>query len=791
MTSQARRLGLALALRVAAILLLALVVVGHPWPSERARPTVFVLADSSASVAADPAHVALEEVLETTRGSSHTASVQLIEFAESPSATASRNGTNIEAAVVEALSRRTAESPAAIVLLSDGRATAGDTRRALRAARTAGTTVLWRTLAADASTPHIVELLAPRQAQPGQEIPVRVRLAGRAATPLVLSLVSRGGDATDRVESTVDAGDPAAMEVLVRARAPGALLLDVELREAASGRLLDAWASAAIVDVAAPDAVMYVAAGSRPLEQSLKAGGWNVTRIEPTALDAAARGLDAYAAVVLDDVPSTAAREATWAALDAAVRERGTGLLVLGGPHSFAAGGYRDSTLESLLPVRSRPAGLGDAAAVVFVVDKSGSMGETAAGVDRFRLAQRAVTETAATLAERDSAALVLFDAEPRVLLPLQNAAGFRDTVMRPWPAQPRGGTRLAPALEAALEQLAGSVAPRRIIVLVTDGFVDAAPEESLRSQLAAAAVELVALGVGPDADTAALRPFFPPDRSTVLHVGQAAELPSVMRSGLESRRAPVERGRIEVREVVPLPFLRVGTRDWPAVAAYDVTTPAPRSIVHLESSRGDPLVVEWRAGLGRVVTVTPGLGAWTTTWMHWYRWPELAGGLLEWVVASDAAGQLWTSIVDSPRELRIDVEIAADGRWSDLPAGRLRIGHPSGRVSEEPLTPTAPGRLGAAIGDPEAGLYSFTVQVGESVRRVSHLRRAPRERAGAGPHPDVAAWRADGLLSDWSAAEYERTLAGMAPADGRPQRALLLALALFVLGVLVERARK
>jgi Mg-chelatase subunit ChlD/uncharacterized membrane protein len=790
-TSQARRLGLALALRVAAILLLALVVAGHPWPSERAHPTVFVLADRSASVAADPARAALDEVLAATRGSAHTASVQLIEFAASPSATASRNGTNIEAAVVETLRRRTAGSPSAIVVLSDGRATAGDTRRALRAARTAGATVLWRTVATDASTPHIVDLLAPRQAQPGQAIPVRVRLAGRTGTPLVLSLVPRVADATDRVESTVEAGDPATMEVLVRARVPGAMVLDAELREAASGRLLDEWPSAAVVDVAAPDAVLYVAAGPRPLEQSLKAGGWSVTMIEPSALDAAARGLDAYAAVVLDDVPATAPREATWKALDAAVRERGTGLLVLGGPHSFAAGGYRDSTLESLLPVLSRPAGLGDAAAVVFVVDKSGSMGETAAGVDRFRLAQRAVTETAGTLTERDSAALVLFDAEPRVLLPLQSAAGFRDAVTRPWPAQPRGGTRLAPALEAALGQFAGSIAPRRILVLVTDGFVDAATDDSLRSRLAAAAVEFVALGVGPDADTAALRPFFPPERSTVLHVGQAAELPSVMRAGLEARRAPIERGRIAVREVVPLPFIRGGTRDWPAVSAYDVTTPAPRSIVHLESGQGDPLVAEWRIGLGRVVTVTPGLGDWTTAWMHWSRWPELAGGLLEWIAASDAAGQLWTSIVDSPGEVRVDVELAVDGHWSDPPAGRLRIVHPSGRVSEEPLTPTAPGRLAAAIGDPEVGLYSFTVQVGERVRRVSHLRRTPRERAGPGPHPDIAAWRTEGLISDWSAAEYERTLADMAPADGPPQRALLLALALFVLGVLVERVRK
>ena len=102
MTSQARQLGLALALRVAAILLLALVVAGHPWPSERAHPTVFVLADRSASVAAEPARVALGEVLETARGSAHTASVQLIEFADGPSAAAAPSSPDSCASVLEA-----------------------------------------------------------------------------------------------------------------------------------------------------------------------------------------------------------------------------------------------------------------------------------------------------------------------------------------------------------------------------------------------------------------------------------------------------------------------------------------------------------------------------------------------------------------------------------------------------------------------------------------------------------------------------------------------------------------
>ena len=173
-------------------------------------------------------------------------------------------------------------------------------------------------------------------------------------------------------------------------------------------------------------------------------------------------------------------------------------------------------------------------------------------------------------LTDRDSAALVAFDAEPRTLLPLQGAQAFREAVARPWPAQPKGGTRIAPALEAAVAQLESASAQRRIIVLVTDGFVDQQPDSALEARLTRAQVELIALGVGPDADMAALARLVPPERGTILRVAEAAELPVMMRQGLENRRAPIERGRIAVRAEAPLPFQPSVKTPWPTVAAYD-----------------------------------------------------------------------------------------------------------------------------------------------------------------------------------------------------------------------------
>jgi hypothetical protein len=415
-------------------------------------------------------------------------------------------------------------------------------------------------------------------------------------------------------------------------------------------------------------------------------------------------------------------------------------------------------------------------------------MGASSSGVDRFRLAQRAVVETAATLTDRDSAALIVFDVQARVLVPLQRSREFAQAVSRPWPAQPRGGTRVAPALEAALAQLESATARRRILVLVTDGFVGEAPDQALRTRLSQSRIELIALGVGPDADVAPLARLVPAGQGTILRVGEAAELPTMMRQGLETRRAPIERGRIAVRAVRPLPFLALAATAWPPAAAYDVTMPAPDAVVYLESERGDPLIAYRQAGLGRVVAVTSGLGAWTPDWLRWQRWPALAGGLLEWVMSSEGAPGLSVSVVDLPQALRIDVDAADGQRWTEATSGRLRVQHPSGRSTDTPLRASAPGRVSARIDEPADGLYALTISTPGGTQRLLHLREPRRELGRIGPNPDMAGWRSAGLIRDGSATELDKVLSARGPVEPQAGRAILLALGLFLLGVLVER---
>jgi hypothetical protein len=607
-------------------------------------------------------------------------------------------------------------------------------------------------------------------------------------TPLRLRITARLPGIEAQTASIETAGSGHVTLEVATSR-PGPMLVDVVLEDAASGRVVDALADAALVDVLPRASILYAQGSAGPLASSLARAGWSLNVMSATKLDGEADGLDAYQAVVLDDVSIADAGPRFWDALVGAVRQRGLGLLVLGGERSFARGGYRGSALESVLPVLSEPAALDEPASIVFAVDKSGSMGRGSSGVDRFQLAQRAVQETARGLTERDAMGLVVFDVVPRVLVPLGPAGPAAAVIARAWPATPNGGTQLAPALDAAIGELERAGPGRRMLVLVTDGFVDAAPLGDLRARLERARIETVALAVGPDADAGALERLFGADAGLVLRVNEAAELPLVMRSGLERRRARVERGRVAVEQRQALPFPPGTWGDWPAVRAHLVTRARPEAVVAVQSPRGEPLIAFHKAGAGPVLAVTSGLGAWTPEWLAWRGWPALAGGLAGWVSGASPVGASGLTVADRPGALQFDADIAPASAGPGGGGGSITVEAPASPARVLVSEQAAPGRLRATLPDAGAGLYAFTVSTPNGTRRHWHLRRERAESQAWGINPALDAWKAAGLVTEWKPDSTAPVRIGDADRSRPSDRSLVgLALALFAAGVLVDR---
>jgi len=785
----------AFALQAAALVALALSLLGVSWLDSRSRPRVLVLVDRSDSVPRAAGDAAVAEVVRAAKAAG-SGELLMLEFAGRPGAPAALpaasvaelrpSGTNIEAALDDALAAHARTPFASAVMISDGLGNAGDTARALRAMREAQLPLQWIAVGRPPPETRVSEVLAPDRVMVGQRIQVAVQLAGRLDRPLRVNATARAPAGETQLASGEPDGEGRAIIELDASRS-GAVVLDVALEDPRSKQTLDALRDAAVIDVAPSAAILYVQGSAGALSRSLRAGGWVLKVIPATRLDVRTDELDGYQAVVLDDVAISDGSPRFWNALVSAVQNRGLGLMVLGGERSFARGGYRQSVLESVLPVSSEAAVLDEPASIVFAVDKSGSMGQGSAGVNRFQLAQRAVLETARSLTERDSLGLVVFDAVPRVLIPLGPARAGTLALARDWQTTPNGGTKLAPALEAAIDELERAAAGRRMLVVVTDGFVDDAPLAELHARLARSRIEMIALAVGPDADVSALERVVGADTSLVLRVNQAAELPRVMRAALERRRQRVERGTIPVAQRQRLPFSSGTLKDWPPIAAYAVTRSRPDASVAVQSQRGDPLIAFQRSGQGRVVVVTCGFGAWTPQWLQWREWPRLAGGLTDWISGTPQGSAL--AVSDLPAGLLIEADVQAVTGWPDPESVSIAVKTPT---SQDRLVTDyiAPGRLRATLPDTSSGLYTFQVSTSLGTQRHLHLRRNRAENETWGTNPALTGWKTDGLVSDWdprSLAQHRFGDRALRPVD----RSLIgLALALFLSGVLVDRAR-
>ncbi len=133
---------------------------------------------------------------------------------------------------------------------------------------------------------------------------------------------------------------------------------------------------------------------------------------------------------------------------------------------------------------------------VSFVLDRSGSMkGEK---IERVRRA----TATALDLLDaQDILSVVIFDHRTEVLIPAAPVQNRRDLQEKISSIRDAGGTKIAPALEKALQEIekAGRSSIRRL-VLLTDGQTENEKECLLRAEQAGQqGVPITALGVGND----------------------------------------------------------------------------------------------------------------------------------------------------------------------------------------------------------------------------------------------------------------------------------------------------
>lgn len=451
------------------------------------------------------------------------------------------------------------------------------------------------------------------------------------------------------------------------------------------------------------------------LETALKASGFLVERVLPQQVPLGSlAGLAEYNAVVLVDVPARQLSLRQMTHLQSYVRDLGGGLLAVGGPTSFGVGGYFRTPLEEILPVDMqikdelrRPA-----LTIVFVIDRSGSMGEASGGTAKIELAKEAVARSTELLFSGDRVGVVAFDEAASWVVPITEVGDWQKIAGEVSSLAAGGGTDILAGLQAAARILPDDPAAVKHIILLTDGGADPTGIPELVSRLRAEdGITLSAVGIGSDAapfladlaEQGGGRYHFAPD---------AESIPTILteETTLVARSYIVEQ-TFYPEEVGSSPILS-GLTHTPPLYGYVATSTKDLTRLLLTSPAEDPILAVWQYGLGQAAAFTSdATGRWGRDWVSWPGYVTFWGQVARAVTAEQQASPLQVRVEagDSQAIVKVEAHAESGDSLNGLQLEANVLG-PGGDRETLMLEQVAPGRYQAAFSPREMGAYVIRV---------------------------------------------------------------------------------
>jgi len=690
-------------------------------------------------------------------------------------------GTNIAEAVRLGLAMFPADTAKRLVLVTDGNETAGSVMEAIKLAGGGKTTspkvntskesgadgdgnvdLLTLGLSDFSTIPvdvlpivyrvtgdvQVSRVEAPPIAQPGQTVTVRIAL--EAASPVAGTLMLR----REGQEIDLNGASPGTSRAVNLPAGPSIHLAQVTLGQTPINRFEAFFQPDNPADDQLPDndrAEAFTATPSKgsalvlngragqnehALASMLNAAEFPTEVLAPGALPDDLLSLQNYDLIVLDNIAASELSTAQQELLARWVNDLGGGLIMTGGRNGFGAGGWNGSPLDDLLPVNLDPPKEMrlPTAAVVFVMDKSGSMNFQVSGARATQ--QEIATEGAAKAIEslrRDAmVGVITFDFNAHVLIPLQENQDPRKLAEKVRSIPAEGGTNMEPALEQAIAMLRDAKVAKKRVVCMSDGRSMTTDNlENLARQMAAEDIQVTTIAVGDDADVDTMKRMAEVGGGEFYEVRDPRRLPRIWLETVQVMNTPLlKESQFTPRVLTTGSTMTVGLDAAPPLAGLVITSPRedPKVSMEMLHPDGEPLLAHWQAGLGRVAAFTssiPDADGWARGWLDWPTaatfWTQLARTIARPAMNPDA--ELLCVIQDDHLQISFDLSALDDG-GDRAPLDHLQVMGtvyaPDGSMQPVRLQQTAPGRYEASVEAIEAGNYIVAVNPKQGTRQLA-----------------------------------------------------------------------
>lgn len=728
-----RRAQTSLGIRVLIVVLLTGAMAGFQLQTTPSSQSLIVVADLSASVqnAQDTELATVQRILALRQGDNRAGVVSfgrdpLVELNVSTDPQLSGlqsqpnpHYTDIASALQLAGSIMPSDTRRHVVLVSDGRGNLGDAIGEARLLQAEGVRVDAVAINVPAGAEVLIDRVdAPRSPAVGQRADITAVIASNVDTAATVRWYL---DHTliNTVRLQLHAGDTTVTQTVQPTQT------GFHSVRAVIDPIVDTYAEnnvgEALIQVVGPPRVLLVEnppGRAASLESALHSAGILTATVAPSQLPRSAADLAAYSGVVLVNVPASSLGQDGMSLLQAATRDLGIGLVVIGGSDSYGPGGYAGTPLETALPVQillpkntQKPP-----VAVMLVLESS----ESGSGDQVVRGAAEAVIDQ---LTPRDRVG-VTNGTNGTVVFPLTTLTDKAKVKQQIDAMQLGDPPSYIPDLNAADAQLANTTAALKHIILLGDGDATFGDYQGVIERIHSHGITVSTVAIGSDRGGPALMQAIAGwGHGRFYQSSGIQDVPQIfLKETQEALKPWVVEGLITPRlsslaEVLP----GVPLDSFPAITGYIATTPRAAADVVLQSPQGDPLLATWQYGLGRVV-------AWTSDAQG--RW---TAGLLSWPSANRFFGDIVRYSLPQAGDPALQVEAQVQGDHTHLLVTSPSASGSAVSVSaiapdlsnlDLTLSSTGPGRFEGNLPTDQVGSYllHFTDSVGGAVKHANTI---------------------------------------------------------------------
>lgn len=462
----------------------------------------------------------------------------------------------------------------------------------------------------------------------------------------------------------------------------------------------------------------------------LDACGFDYDVVTPAGVPAKISDLNQYQTVILLDVYADDLRDGFLDIVETYVSDYAGGLIVIGGTNSYALGNYRDTSLETVLPVTMDPEGENEVPqiAMVMVIDHSGSMASAStetSSVTCMEIARQAAVSALDSFREIDEVGVLAFDDAYSWAVPLKNAADTDAIAASISGITADGGTSIYPAVAEAAAALEESDAAIKHIVLLTDGEDGYREYGDLLDEMEEEGITLSTVAIGTSSDTKLLKNLATAGGGRYYYSDAGTALPRIFAQEvylstdsylINEEFAPT---LVNSHEIAGDLF----DEGCPSLLDYIATTAKSTSTVILESEREDPILAVWQYGLGRTVAwTTDAANEWTGNFALWDNYTALWKNMIDWTISDSDLGSDTLEISQSASSITIEYTTDEYTASTELDAV---LTDEDGNQQAVALRAVSPGIYQAETDVDCTGVFSINVRKSEDGEVVKNVNTA------------------------------------------------------------------